>query len=146
MGGSAGGGLALMLPNKAMNEGKNLVAGVVAMVPLTLHPDYVPSEVKPMYKAYRENGTNVPIIDKAAMDTFYDTVLSDPRDAEQFVGLSKNHAKFPPTYIAVCEFDPLRDDGVVMEKMLKDAGVKTKLDYYKGLPHYFWIFPSITKG
>jgi len=54
--------------------------------------------------------------------------------------------KFPPTYIAVCGRDPLRDDGVVLEKMLREKGVKTKIDMYERLPHYFWIFPSIPEG
>jgi versiconal hemiacetal acetate esterase len=46
----------------------------------------------------------------------------------------------------MCEFDPLRDDGKIMEHVLKKAGIKVKSDYYKGYPHYFWIFPSISDG
>ena len=59
---------------------------------------------------------------------------------------SENHKNFPPTYIAICEADPLRDDGKVMEECLKKAGVPVKSDYYEGLPHYFWIFPSVAEG
>lgn len=49
-------------------------------------------------------------------------------------------------YFASCEFDPLRDDAVVLEKALKEAGVETKHDYWEGMPHYFWIFPPIPEG
>lgn len=147
IGGSAGGGLALCAANRSIKDGSNLVKGIVAMVPLTMHPEFVPSELRPMYKSYKENAFDVPVIDKSSMDTFYDAVLADARDDEQFAALAfKNHDKFPPTYISVCEYDPLRDDGRVMEKLLKDAGVKTKLDYYEGLPHYFHIMPQISKS
>lgn len=50
---------------------------------------------------------------------------------------------YPAVYIATCEKDVLRDDGVVLENMLKDLGVKVKRDHYMGFPHYFFIFPSI---
>jgi len=37
--------------------------------------------------------------------------------------------------------DPLRDEAVIYEKVLReDSGVKTKLDIYRGLPHGFWSF------
>ena len=47
----------------------------------------------------------------------------------------------PPTYLAVCGKDPLRDDGLAFEKQLKKAGVKTKINLYEGLPHLFWSAP-----
>ena len=75
-----------------------------------------------------------------------DSISPDITDPAQFPALSKNIAQYPPTYIATCEFDPLRDDGKVMELVLEKAGVKVKSDYYEGYPHYFWIFPSISDG
>lgn len=51
---------------------------------------------------------------------------------------------YPTVYIATCEKDVLRDDGVVLENMLRDSGVKVKRDHYMGFPHYFFVFPSIT--
>lgn len=133
MGGSAGGGLALAGANKSIKDGSNLVKGIVAMVPCSIHPDNVPKSVQPDYKSYEDNAVDVPTIDKSSMQTFYEAVNANPQDEEQFPALAAtNHSKFPPTYICVCEYDPLRDDGRVMEKLLKDAGVKTKLDYYEG--------------
>ncbi|KAI9810198.1 MAG: hypothetical protein M1827_006644 [Pycnora praestabilis] len=146
-GGSAGGGLAFSVANKVIEAGKsNHIQGIVALTPVTLHPEYVPEEYKSMYTAYSDNAKDVPIIDAASMKTFYDAVDAKPEDPYTFTALSKNLKDFPPTYIATCDKDPLRDDGKVMEYALKKAGVKTNLDNYLGFPHYFWTFPSIKKG
>lgn len=73
IGGSAGGGLALAVANHYAQraDSKKYIKGVVALVPLALHWDNVPAEYKGDYKSYDENADNVPIIDKAAMETFY---------------------------------------------------------------------------
>jgi versiconal hemiacetal acetate esterase len=68
---------------------------------------------------------------------------SDVTSPIQFPALSKNLSSFPPTYIATCEFDPLRDDGKVLELALKKAGVRVRSDCYDGYPHYFWIFACL---
>lgn len=34
--------------------------------------------------------------------------------------------------------DPPRDEALIFEDMLKEAGMQTKLDMYAGLPHVFW--------
>lgn len=149
IGGSAGGGLALCIANKVVQdpELKSSLKGIAAIVPVTLHYDNVPEKYKSMYKAYTDNEKDAPIIDKESMAIFFEHGGLDPKDADTFTALAEeNHKNFPPTYFASCEFDPLRDDSYVMEKALKDAGVETKHDHYKGMPHYFWMMPSVPEG
>ena len=54
-----------------------------------------------------------------------------------------SHGGLPPAYIQVCGADPLRDEVLIYEQVLKEAGVRTKLDIFPGLPHGFWSwFPE----
>lgn len=126
---------------------KDTIKGVVAMVPATLHYDNVPAEYKSLYKSYEENATDVPVIDRQSMVDFINHTEIPPDDKDAWVALStENHKNYPPTYIVTCEGDPLRDDGVILEEALKKAGVPVKSNQYKGLPHCFWIFPSIPEA
>lgn len=79
-GGSAGGALALGVAVALVENGsRSKIAGTVALVPVTLHPDNVPDRFKPAYKSYQENAKDVPFIDKAGMMYFFgmDLICTD---------------------------------------------------------------------
>jgi acetyl esterase/lipase len=51
-----------------------------------------------------------------------------PARAEDLSGL-------PPAFITVCQFDPLRDEGITYAQRLMQAGVVTELHHYPGTFH-----------
>ncbi|MFI6094678.1 alpha/beta hydrolase [Lentzea sp. NPDC051213] len=51
-----------------------------------------------------------------------------PARAEDLTGL-------PPTFVAVCQFDPLRDEGIEYARRLSHAGVQAELRLYPGTFH-----------
>ena len=44
-------------------------------------------------------------------------------------------SRLPAAYISVCEFDPLRDEGITYAQRLVQAGVHTELHLYPGTFH-----------
>ncbi|KAJ5939052.1 hypothetical protein N7466_002186 [Penicillium verhagenii] len=138
IGQSAGGHLALALVNKLVALDRKIeIRGVAALAPITTHPAGVPSKYKDKYQSFTDCA-DAPLNTAFAMNTFFDAVGASPEDPDFFI-INSGHIKdFPPTYLVVCDIDPIRDDGLVMHSLLKEAGVPTKLDYYIGLPHVFW--------
>ncbi len=53
-------------------------------------------------------------------------------------------AGLPPAYIAICELDPLRDDGILYAGRLRDAGVSVTLDEWQGMIHGFALMRTVT--
>lgn len=47
------------------------------------------------------------------------------------------HKNLPPHLIQCCGLDPLRDDSLIYDKVLKDAGVPVQTIVYTGVPHGF---------
>ena len=110
---------------------KNSLKGVVALVPATVHYDNVPAEYKSQHTSVQDN-KEAPVLAKESMDSFYEFIGAKKDDPDFFPLLNPSNFKnYPPTYFAVCEGDPLRDDGIIMEGALKKAGVPTKLDFCK---------------
>lgn len=56
------------------------------------------------------------------------TAYAAPARAEDLTGL-------PPAYVSVCEFDPLRDEGLTYAHRLIQAGVSTELHHFPGTFH-----------
>ena len=48
------------------------------------------------------------------------------------------HNDLPPSVFQICGQDPLRDEALIMERVMRqDLGIKTKVYMYPGVPHGF---------
>jgi acetyl esterase len=58
-------------------------------------------------------------------------------DVSVYAVLARAHdlSGLPAAYISVCEFDPLRDEGMFYAQRLMQAGVHTELHLYPGTFH-----------
>ncbi|KAF5707585.1 sterigmatocystin biosynthesis lipase esterase STCI [Fusarium mundagurra] len=147
LGSSCGGTLSLATAHRLIELGRQgQLKGVINMAGGTVHEANVPRHLQHLMKSMEENATDVPIIDgQTAKMINASTGLDKHIDDEWlFPLLSSQLAKFPRTYLVACGADPLRDDNVAMEYELRSKGVKVKLDMYKGLPHVFWMFPTLS--
>jgi acetyl esterase/lipase len=55
------------------------------------------------------------------------------------------HAGLPPAVFQICGQDPLRDEALIMERIMREEHkIKTKVYMYPGLPHGFWsVLPTM---
>ena len=59
--------------------------------------------------------------------THIDAYGCPPSDLRVSPLLASSHAGLPPAFIQVQEFDPVHDEGVLYEKVLREAEVPVKL-------------------
>jgi acetyl esterase/lipase len=79
-----------------------------------------------------------PLIKVAGMDAvnrMYCPNESDLRNPLAAPLLAQDHSGLPPTFVAVAQFDPLRDSGLAYHDALVQAGVDVTLDRGEGLCH-----------
>jgi acetyl esterase/lipase len=124
------------------------LTGAFLSVPAVLHEAAVPSKYSSGYLSMQQNA-HAPVVNYDAVQILYNLYKPDVK-SPLFVPFNhpKGHKGLPPVYFQICGLDPLRDDGLLYEKALREeAGVKTRLDLYPGLPHAFWaVFPHLSSS
>jgi acetyl esterase/lipase len=58
--------------------------------------------------------------------------------------LATSHQGLPAAYLQVAGMDPLRDEGMMYEQVLRESGVKTKMDM--SVEFFFFAYQSIPSG
>ncbi|GAB7350765.1 hypothetical protein MBLNU459_g1309t1 [Dothideomycetes sp. NU459] len=143
---SAGGNLTAVIAQQAQDSGFSPpLTGLWLCVPLVFaDASLVPPQYRDEWFAHEQNA-HAPILDKDAVDAVHRHLQVDGASPLYSPFNTKTpHTGLPPSYIQVNGMDPLRDDGLIYEKVLKDHGVKTKLDVWPGLPHaHFSFFPTL---
>ncbi|KAH8819428.1 Alpha/Beta hydrolase protein [Xylogone sp. PMI_703] len=141
---SAGGNLAAVVALEALHKDLSPpLTGAYLAIPSTLHFLSVPEEHKTFYLSLDQNAS-APLLNRPGIDKILEYYKPDPH-SPLFAPFHhvKGHKGLPPTYFQICGMDPLRDDGILYEQLLRKERVKTKIDIYPGMPHGFWgVYPN----
>jgi acetyl esterase/lipase len=100
----------------------------------------VPAKLRHLYISMRQN-RHAPILPGEALEALQRHSGWDPESPWRFP-LCSTHplAGLPRTYIQVDGMDCLRDDGLLYDEILSEAGVQTRCDLYPGCLHAHTAF------
>ena len=97
-----------------------------------IYPSCDPDRSRP---SYLENPDGPLVKPDGRVEAMYAPNPEDARTHRVWPLLADSHAGLPPAFVAVGEFDPLRDSGVAYAEALEAAGVPVTLDRGPGLIH-----------
>ncbi|KAI0640844.1 Alpha/Beta hydrolase protein [Trametes meyenii] len=143
---SAGGNVSAVVSQLARDDPffkEHPLTGQLLREPMVIHPDCYPENLKSELRAMEEN-KDAPLMTREHIDLmieWYNAPIADPRFSPL---LAPSHKGLPRAFIQVMGFDRLRDDGIVYGKVLKEAGVETKVEVHPGLLHgFYYYFPAL---
>ncbi|ONH54395.1 acetyl esterase [Pseudomonas cedrina] len=127
-GDSAGGNLAAALCLGLRDDGQPQPRAQVLIYPALGGPCDLPS---------RRDCRDAPLLSSADSDAYLALYLSGSGEPSPYAMplLAENFSGLPKAFIAVAQFDPLRDDGMLYAERLQASGVATVLHPGKGLVH-----------
>ncbi|MHC8330289.1 alpha/beta hydrolase [Pseudomonas sp. LB1P83] len=127
-GDSAGGNLAAALCLALRDSGEPLPAAQILIYPGLGGDNQLPS---------RSECIDAPLLASSDVDCYHALYLRGSRQPGAYAMplLAGHFGGLPPAFIAVAQFDPLRDDGVLYAEQLQAAGVPATLYYGEGLVH-----------
>jgi acetyl esterase/lipase len=145
-----------------VDAGEKLVGRITGLwlgCPYLFVPGNIPERFKDGWNSRVENAT-VEGLNLAGLTTVEKFLALDETTAKSGLWSGANvldrtakseveKLEYPPVYIHVGQHDPLRDDGIVFEKILKEKGVKTMLQLHKDDVHVSWTimpFPRKSKN
>ena len=135
-GDSAGGGLATVAARHARDRGIDVV--LQALI-------YPVTDCGMETESFRERGSGY-IFGAADMAWFWDQYLPDPErrvDPDASPLRSDDLAGIAPAYVAIAEYDPLRDEGIAYAERLRAAGVPVTLRRYEDQMHGFALMIGV---
>jgi acetyl esterase len=128
VGDSAGGNLAAALCLALRDAGEPLPAAQVLIYPGLGGDHRLPS---------RSECVDAPLLSSSDLDCYHALYLRGTGQPSAYAMplLAEDFSGLPPALIAVAQFDPLRDDGMLYAERLNAAGVAATLYYGEGLVH-----------
>jgi len=139
---------AAVLALKARDEGLTGIIGQVLNIPATCHPAHFPAE-KYEYGSFAQN-KNATLVDAPKMLWFWEQYIpstEQEKGKEAYASplLADDLSGLPPALIQVAGYDPLRE-GLAYGEALEAAGVKARVEAFKGLPHGFVFFTHLKEA
>lgn len=126
---SAGANMSAVIAQKHLEQGISPpLTGIWLSVPLLFSStESVPEKYREQWFS-REQNKDAPVLDGDAIDAI-EELLEPDHDSEWFSPYNAKapHKDLPPTYIQADGLDPLRDDALIHDQVLREHGVKTRL-------------------
>ncbi|KAL4960349.1 alpha/beta hydrolase fold-domain-containing protein [Aspergillus stella-maris] len=141
---SAGANIASNTVHRAVREFPGLVTGQWSSVPgFIVDSSILPEKYRGLWISRTQNA-DAPILSTKDM-AWIEEMLGARHTVDYCPFVDMDSFKgIPKSYIQVCGMDPLRDDGIIYEKVLREYGVQTRFDAYMGVPHGVWaVFPKL---
>ena len=135
-GDSAGGTLAAACAIHARDRGWPLA------LQLLIYPGTSPDQSTP---SHRELGMGY-LLESPLIDWFFAQYLRTPADRQDWRFAPLVHPdlrQVAPAWIALAEYDPLRDEGRLYGERLRDAGVDADCRVFQGMIHSFMQFGGL---
>lgn len=128
---SAGGGLAVATAMQARDKKLQSPVAVVSVYPI--------AGIDTMTPSYVENANAKPL-NRPMMVWFFKNYVKNPADmSDPRINLvAASLGGLPPTTIINAQIDPLRSDGEMLAKKLRDAGVQAEQKTFDGVTHEFF--------
>lgn len=136
-GDSAGGNLAAVVSQMALDSKEFEVALQVLIYPMT--------DQSRDYPSYQRNASGY-MLTTAALHWFMDNYIPDAQDRKDRLAspmLRPSLKGLPPALIISAEFDPLVDENEAYAKRLKDAGVDCDYVCFPGMIHPFFTLGGV---
>ncbi|KAI0738332.1 Alpha/Beta hydrolase protein [Daedaleopsis nitida] len=134
--------VALQARDDTFFKGRKLT-GQYLREPAVIHPHAYPERYRSELRSFDES-MDVPLLNSQRFLDSLTNLGAPPTDLRISPLLASEHAGLPPAFIQVMHYDPLRDDGILYEKVLREAGVTTRLIRNPGTLHgFYYTFPAI---
>lgn len=148
-GATSGAHLAAICAIRARDHYPNIqLTGQLLIVPMTIAwPDEegISQDWKRRLQSHVEM-KDAPIMNESLYEFYVNTLgvpSEEARKGENFP-VWADLKGLPPAYLPMDECDPIRDQGFLYAELLQEAGVKTRTDFYEGLPNMFVQFAELS--
>ncbi|KAH8721902.1 Alpha/Beta hydrolase protein [Ilyonectria robusta] len=136
---SAGANFTAGLSHLARDEGLSpKITGIVFLAGSFCHPNARPEKYLDRILSVDEIN-DAPGLTRKSIDYFAGKYGAPPTDKRLSPLLFDSHANIAQkAYFAICGWDPRRDEAILLDQLLQEVGLSTKVRIYQGLPHGFW--------